>query len=108
MSRAEHDRLNDEGEGDEQVALAEAVADERRAGDGYRPEERLLPESRLQRVGDRGQPREVRRQHVRMDQRIGRRPPAEEPRRVEIQQDVVGEEDRDQQIADRRAAEDRR
>ena len=78
---------------DEQPALAEAIADERGAGDRHRAEQRFFPEAGLERVGDRREPRRVGREHVGMEQRFGRRPPAEAPSSREIEHDVVGEED---------------
>ena len=44
MPRAEDDRLDDEAEDDEELALAEALADQRRAGDRHGAEERFFPE----------------------------------------------------------------
>ena len=93
---------------EEQPALAEPIADERGAGERHGAEQALLPEARLERVGDRGEPRRVRRQDVRVEQRFGGRPPAEDARREQIEQDVVGEEERDEQVPAGGPAEDRR
>ena len=73
------DRLDDEGDHEEQPALAEAIADERRAGERHGTEQALLPEAGLERVGDRRQPRHVGGEDVGVEQRLGRRPPAEIP-----------------------------
>ena len=81
----------------EQAPLPEAIADERGAGERHRAEQRFLPEAGLERVGDRREPGRVGREHVGVEQRLGRRPPAEVLRRDEIEHHVVGEEDRDEQ-----------
>ena len=106
VAGAEDDGLDDEGDHDEQPALAEPIADERGAGERHGAEQALFPEAGLERVGDRRQPRHVGREHVRMEQRFGRRPPAEDACRDEVEHDVVGEEQRHEQIAGGRLTED--
>ena len=99
VSRAEDDRLDDEGDREKQPALSEAVADERGAGERNRAEQALFPEAGLERVGDCREPWHIGRQHVWMEQRFGRCPPAEDARGDEVESDVVREEHRDEQIA---------
>ena len=107
VPRAENHGLDDEGRDDEQPPMPEAIADERGAGDRHGAEQAFLPEARLQRVRDGRQPWHVRREHVRVQQGFRRRPPAERARRDQVEQDVVGEEDRHEQEPRRRLSEDR-
>ena len=108
VSRAEDDGLYREGDDDEQLAFAESVADERCAGDWNRAEQALFPEPRLERVGNRRQPRHVRREDIGVEQCLRWRPPAEHTRRDDVESDVVGEEHRHEQEAGGGAGQDGR
>ena len=101
---AEDDRLRDEADGDPQLAIAEPVADQGRPRKRDGAEQRLLPESGVQRRRHRRQPRQVSGEHVRVDQRFGRRPPLPQPRRDQVERDDVAELDAGEQRAPQRAA----
>ena len=106
MPAAEYQGLHDEPDNQEEPPLAEAVADEGRPGERHRAEQRFLPEAGLEGVGDRREPGRVGGEHVRLQHRLGGRPPAEVLRGDVIQHHVVREEDRDEQVRAGRPPED--
>ena len=87
--------------------MTEAVADQGRSCERHRAKQTFLPETRLERRGDRRQPREIAGQHVRLNQRIRRGPPAEHAGREEIEGDLVREEHPHEQVPGYRPSEDR-
>ncbi len=88
---AEHDRLQHQRDDDERLLVAEAATEQRRARERHRAEQRLLHHPGLQRHRHRPEPRQRLAEDVRIDERVGRRPPAE----VALDDEVEGRDERE-------------